>query len=186
MARVFFLRHSMLVFLCFLVASLFSATIVPAEEMTLRSYTRYVVQASEVKESISPELRSRMGLASDPLRLTYRDTMNVDSLLPKAAITGGLSFINFMQTYQNLYRDQGYELNPLLGQHPSRRKLITSVLLSTATIYVLTSVLPKPLNGIFLDSVNTSLQLNIAWDQLMTDQRIVRPAAMPLVLTIRF
>jgi len=157
-----------------------------ADDATIQLFTHDYVKAYDWEKSIHADLINGMKSATDSLKSTYRDTPSPNSMPAKSALTGGLAFINFMQTYQNLYHDNGYELNPVLGPHPPKMKFMASVLISSSVIYGVSYVLPKPWDGIFLDSVNSSMLINIEWDQLMTDQKVIRPTAMPVVLTFRF
>lgn len=119
-----------------------------------------------------------------PVYLGYASHEKYDERTSSYALLGVSTFFNYAQTYSNLYKQNGYELNPLLGRHPSKAKLSGSVMLASAVLVLISYCLDPPYDKIFLNSVNKSMLVNIEYDQFVSSH-FKRPSQMPIMLVIR-
>ena len=79
-----------------------------------------------------------------------------------------------------------YELNPILGKHPTRRDMLAFGAAGMGLLWLATEILPEPWDQIALDSALSSEQFNIEDNVSVENGRQRRINAMPIIITFRF
>jgi hypothetical protein len=78
------------------------------------------------------------------------------------------------------------ELNPLLGEHPTRADMLAFGGASIGLLWLATELLPAPWAAIVLDSAISTEQLNIEMNAELKAGLHPRVDAMPIIVTVRF
>jgi hypothetical protein len=78
------------------------------------------------------------------------------------------------------------ELNPLLGDHPSRGDMLAFGSVSMGLAWAASKILPEPWDRIVLDSAISSEKWNIEENKLVRDGKRRSIQAVPIIITVRF
>lgn len=108
--------------------------------------------------------RSENRIQLELLNMTPHETKVEKNKLrnEKLALLGIMSIVDYNQSVQMFYHDEGKdELNPILGKEPSRKSLLAFGTVALGLTYLLSDALPPKWSTIFLDSVIESERLNI-------------------------
>ena len=102
-----------------------------------------------------------------------------------------LSFLaaaDYHQSCEMFYQRDGIvEVNPILGENPSRRDMALFGLVSLTLAWLLDSALDEPLKTVFLDSVITSESMNIRENNRILTSGLRRDMdAIPIMITFRW
>ena len=134
--------------------------------------------------------RMSNGLSSSPHFVTREQTFRQDF-----GVLASFALIDYAQTTAMLHGSGGYhELNPLLGEHPSRGSLIAFGVISSGLFYLIGRSLPDPWQQIFVDSVLSIERMNIEDNRRVqqgwnTDGPPIRGRSfngIPIIISLRF
>lgn len=130
------------------------------------------------------------GLSSSRYFFTREQTLRQN-----LGVLTSFALIDYAQTVAMLYGSEGYyEINPILGAHPSRGTLVAFGLIGSGLFYVIGRNLPDPWKQIFVDSVLTIERLNIEDNRRLhrgwnTDGPPIRGRSfngIPIIISLRF
>jgi hypothetical protein len=99
------------------------------------------------------------------------------------------AFVDYDQSCDMFYGIAGehhVELNPILGEHPSRNEMLTFGFVGVGLAWVAGELLPAPWGRIVLDSMIASEGWNIEDNALVADGRHRRVPAVPVIVSIRW
>lgn len=104
----------------------------------------------------------------------------------KFAILAAYAWVDYDQSAGGVTPGGGaVELNPLLGEHPSRRDMLAFGAAGLGLLWLASELLPAPWATIVVDSALTSEQWNIE-DNVLAEQGRRRFEGIPIILTLRF
>jgi hypothetical protein len=134
--------------------------------------------------------RMTNGLSSSPHFTTREQAFRQDF-----GVLASFALIDYAQTTAMLYGSGGYhEINPLLGEHPSRGNLIVFGVIGSGLFYLIGRSLPDPWQQIFVDSVLSIERMNIEDNRRIhqgwnTDGPPIRGRSfngIPIIISLRF
>src|SRR5574341_507132 len=118
-----------------------------------------------------------------------------DDTAEQMALLASLAMIDFSQSVDMFYENEGYhEVNPILGQSPSRQDLLIFGAVGLCLSYALTEILPATWKQVVIDSIIATEKLNIEENRMVykgwnTEGPPLRGRSMdgiPVMLSLRF
>lgn len=105
----------------------------------------------------------------------------------KLLVLSAYAAIDYAQSCEMFFDRAGYhELNPILGQYPSRRDMAAFGILGISAVYLSQELLPASWAQVVLDSVLASEQHNIEENTRLLQGERRRINAVPIILSFRF
>jgi len=118
-----------------------------------------------------------------------------ERLIADTSLLSTFAAIDYTQSVEMFFHRKGYrELNPILGEHPSRQRMALFGLVSVAAVFIIAKALPNSWSRVFIDSVTASEVMNIEENrQLMDGYTVSGPPvrgrvfqSIPIVIHFRF
>lgn len=102
-------------------------------------------------------------------------------------LLAAMAIVDYDQSSEMFYNREGYyELNPVLGNQPSRTDMLAFGAIGIGVVYLASEFLPESIGKLFMDSVVASEKWNIEDNASIMDGKRRRIEGIPLIISIRF
>lgn len=113
-----------------------------------------------------------------------------DETEKKLIVLAAYAAVDYGQSCEAFYRGghfaNSYELNPVLGERPTRRDMLAFGAAGIGLTWLLSEVLPEPWSAVLVDSVLASERLNVEENRRVQNGERRRMDSIPVVITWRW